>query len=81
LKNRSFRARREASLSERGSSSIGSLKKERQAPRRTVVHAMRAKSVEDNTRNRRFQREFRSEDPKLSCPPVPTTGIITPPAT
>jgi len=31
-----------------------------------VVHAMRAKSVEDTTRNRRFQREFRNGDPDVS---------------
>jgi hypothetical protein len=54
------------------------LKKERQAPPKTVVQAMRAKSVEDTTRNRRFQREFRSGVPDLSCPPSLTTGIIPP---
>jgi len=52
------------------------LKKERQAPRKTVAQAMREKSVEDTTRNRRFQREFRSGDPDLSRSPFPTTGII-----
>jgi hypothetical protein len=45
------------------------------------VQATWAKSVEDNTRNRRFQREFRSGDPDLLCSPSPTTAIIPPHAT
>jgi hypothetical protein len=41
-----------------------------------VVQAMREKSVDEITRKRRFQREFRSGVPAFPCSAVSTTGII-----
>src|SRR5512146_1373967 len=61
-KKRSRKDAREASLSAAGSSSIGSLKNARHAPRSTAIHTVLEWSVDDTMRNRRFQREFLKEE-------------------